>query len=160
MAEQARPCWSRPPPAASPRARSPSGAAPATAWKSWTAWPKARTWWCPRTSSSMPKATSRRRWRDSGRRPVTRTTATHRPPGIHTPDTRCRLKIRTGSTDMLGRIIEWSVRNVVLVLVMTVAVIAAGVYAVMNTPLDAQPDLSDVQVIVYTDVPGQAPQVV
>ncbi|TWI11496.1 efflux RND transporter permease subunit [Aerolutibacter ruishenii] len=61
---------------------------------------------------------------------------------------------------MLGRLIEWSVRNVFLVLVMALTVVAAGTYAVMNTPLDAQPDLSDVQVIVFTEVPGQAPQVV
>ncbi len=61
---------------------------------------------------------------------------------------------------MLGRLIEWSVRNIFLVLVMTIAVVAGGIYAVMRTPLDAQPDLSDVQVIVFTEVPGQAPQVV
>ncbi len=61
---------------------------------------------------------------------------------------------------MLGRLIEWSVRNIFLVLIATFALAAAGIYAVINTPLDAQPDLSDVQVIVYTDVPGQAPQVV
>ncbi len=61
---------------------------------------------------------------------------------------------------MLGRLIEWSVRNVFLILVMALAVIAGGVYAVVHTPLDAQPDLSDVQVIVFTEVPGQAPQVV
>ena len=61
---------------------------------------------------------------------------------------------------MLGRIIEWSVRNVFLVLLATFFVVAAGVYAVMRTPLDAVPDLSDVQVIIYTEYPGQAPQVV
>ena len=61
---------------------------------------------------------------------------------------------------MLGRIIEWSARNVFLVLLSTFFVIAAGVYAVMRTPLDAIPDLSDVQVIIYTEYPGQAPQVV
>src|SRR5450830_872926 len=61
---------------------------------------------------------------------------------------------------MLGRIIEWSVRNVFLVLLGTLFVVAAGVYAVMRTPLDAIPDLSDVQVIIYTEYPGQAPQVV
>jgi Cu(I)/Ag(I) efflux system membrane protein CusA/SilA len=61
---------------------------------------------------------------------------------------------------MLGRIIEWSVRNVFLVLLGTIFVVAAGVYAVMRTPLDAIPDLSDVQVIIYTEYPGQAPQVV
>ena len=61
---------------------------------------------------------------------------------------------------MLGRIIEWSVRNVFLVLLATLFVIAAGVYSVLRTPLDAIPDLSDVQVIIYTEYPGQAPQVV
>jgi copper/silver efflux system protein len=61
---------------------------------------------------------------------------------------------------MLGRIIEWSARNLFLVLLGTVFTIGAGIYAVMKTPLDAIPDLSDVQVIIYTDYPGQAPQVV
>ena len=61
---------------------------------------------------------------------------------------------------MLGRLIEWSVRNVFLVLVMALAIVAGGIYALTNTPLDAQPDLSDVQVIVFTEYPGQAPQVV
>ncbi len=61
---------------------------------------------------------------------------------------------------MLANIIEWSGRNRFLVLLATLLVIAAGVYAVMRTPLDALPDLSDVQVIVYTEYPGQAPQVV
>jgi len=61
---------------------------------------------------------------------------------------------------MLGRIIEWSVRNVFLVLLSTFFIVAAGVYAVIKTPLDAIPDLSDVQVIIYTEYPGQAPQVV
>jgi len=61
---------------------------------------------------------------------------------------------------MLGSIIEWSVRNVFLVLLATLFLIAAGVYAVVRTPLDAIPDLSDVQVIIYTEYPGQAPQVV
>ncbi len=61
---------------------------------------------------------------------------------------------------MLARLIEWSVRNVFLVLVMALAITAAGIYAVARTPLDALPDLSDVQVIVFTEVPGQAPQVV
>jgi len=61
---------------------------------------------------------------------------------------------------MLNRIIEWSVRNVFLVLLGTVFIIAAGVYAVLSTPVDAIPDLSDVQVIVYAEYPGQAPQVI
>jgi Cu(I)/Ag(I) efflux system membrane protein CusA/SilA len=61
---------------------------------------------------------------------------------------------------MLNRIIEWSVRNVFLVLLATLFIVAAGIYAVLKTPVDAIPDLSDVQVIIYTDYPGQAPQVV
>jgi len=61
---------------------------------------------------------------------------------------------------MLNRIIEWSARNVFLVLLGTVFIVGAGVYAVAKTPLDAIPDLSDVQVIIYTEYPGQAPQVV
>ena len=61
---------------------------------------------------------------------------------------------------MLARLIEWSLRNVFLVLVATLAITAAGLYALARTPLDALPDLSDVQVIVFTEVPGQAPQVV
>ncbi|HET9049747.1 MAG TPA: CusA/CzcA family heavy metal efflux RND transporter, partial [Chiayiivirga sp.] len=61
---------------------------------------------------------------------------------------------------MLSRLITWSGRNRFLVLLATLFVIAAGVHAVLKTPLDALPDLSDVQVIVQTDYPGQAPQVV
>ncbi|WP_367027307.1 CusA/CzcA family heavy metal efflux RND transporter [Methylococcus sp. ANG] len=61
---------------------------------------------------------------------------------------------------MLAHVIDWSLRNVFLVLLATVAVVAAGIYAVVRTPLDALPDLSDAQVIVYTEFPGQAPQVV
>ncbi len=61
---------------------------------------------------------------------------------------------------MLARIIEWSSRNPFLVLLATLFIVIAGVIAVMKTPLDALPDLSDVQVIVYTEYPGQAPQVV
>jgi Cu(I)/Ag(I) efflux system membrane protein CusA/SilA len=61
---------------------------------------------------------------------------------------------------MLANIIDWSGRNRVLVLLATLFVVLAGIYAVIRTPLDALPDLSDVQVIVYTEFPGQAPQVV
>lgn len=61
---------------------------------------------------------------------------------------------------MLNRIIEWCVRNVFLVLLATFFVVAWGIYAVLKTPVDAIPDLSDVQVIIYTEYPGQAPQVV
>ncbi|HEX4945006.1 MAG TPA: efflux RND transporter permease subunit, partial [Usitatibacteraceae bacterium] len=61
---------------------------------------------------------------------------------------------------MLDALITWSARNRFLVLLATIAVTAAGIYAVVKTPLDALPDLSDVQVIIYTEFPGQAPQVV
>ena len=61
---------------------------------------------------------------------------------------------------MLKRIIEWSVNNKLLVLVFTALAVAAGVIAVRRTPLEALPDLSDVQVIVQTDYEGQAPQIV
>ncbi len=61
---------------------------------------------------------------------------------------------------MLEKIIEASVRNRFLVLVCTAIVAAAGLYALLRTPVDAIPDLSDVQVIVFTEYPGQAPQVV
>jgi len=61
---------------------------------------------------------------------------------------------------MIGRLIELCARNKILVLLATLMVAGAGVWSVANTPLDALPDLSDTQVIVYTDYPGQAPQVV
>src|SRR6266853_3982241 len=61
---------------------------------------------------------------------------------------------------MLAAIIRWSSRNVLLIRMATVFAAAAGAYAVSRTPLDAIPDLSDPQVIVYTEYPGQAPQVV
>ena len=61
---------------------------------------------------------------------------------------------------MLEKIIEASVKNRFLVIIFTVIIALAGVYALMRTPVDAIPDLSDVQVIVFTEYPGQAPQVV
>ncbi|HEY6898791.1 MAG TPA: efflux RND transporter permease subunit, partial [Rhodocyclaceae bacterium] len=61
---------------------------------------------------------------------------------------------------MLTHLIDWSGRNRFLVLLATLFVVIAGIYAVLKTPIDALPDLSDVQVIVYTEYPGQAPQVV
>ena len=61
---------------------------------------------------------------------------------------------------MLNNIIEWSLRNRFLVVLTTLFAICWGVYAMYNTPLDAIPDLSDVQVIIFTEFPGQAPQVV
>jgi Cu(I)/Ag(I) efflux system membrane protein CusA/SilA len=61
---------------------------------------------------------------------------------------------------MLSKIIDWSARNRALVLLATLFITLGGIFAVLKTPLDALPDLSDVQVIVYTEFPGQAPQVV
>jgi Cu(I)/Ag(I) efflux system membrane protein CusA/SilA len=61
---------------------------------------------------------------------------------------------------MLNKLIDWAARNRFLVLLATLFIIAAGTLAVLRTPIDALPDLSDVQVIVYTEAPGQAPQVV
>ncbi len=61
---------------------------------------------------------------------------------------------------MLSKIIAWSGRNRFLVLLATLFIVVGGVFAVLRTPIDALPDLSDVQVIVYTEYPGQAPQVV
>jgi len=61
---------------------------------------------------------------------------------------------------MLASLIDWSGRNRFLVLLATLFVVVAGTFAVLRTPIDALPDLSDVQVIVYTEYPGQAPQVV
>jgi Cu(I)/Ag(I) efflux system membrane protein CusA/SilA len=61
---------------------------------------------------------------------------------------------------MLRRIIEWSVANRFIVLVLTGFLAAAGVVALRRTPLEALPDLSDVQVIVQTDYEGQAPQII
>ena len=61
---------------------------------------------------------------------------------------------------MIEKIIELSIKNKFLVILMTLFVIVGGIYAVLRTPVDAIPDLSDVQVIIFTEYPGQAPQVV
>ena len=61
---------------------------------------------------------------------------------------------------MLRFLIRWSLHNPFLIVAMTLLIMAVGGYALWRTPLDAIPDLSDVQVIVYTEYPGQAPQVV
>src|SRR5512133_1673189 len=61
---------------------------------------------------------------------------------------------------MLTRIIDFSLRNKFIVLIGTIGLVLGGVYAVRNIPLDAIPDLSDTQVIIYTEWPGQAPQIV
>src|SRR5215468_2771998 len=61
---------------------------------------------------------------------------------------------------MLKGIIDFSLKNKFIVLLGTLGLVLGGVYAVKNIPLDAIPDLSDVQVIVYTEWPGQAPQII
>jgi Cu(I)/Ag(I) efflux system membrane protein CusA/SilA len=67
---------------------------------------------------------------------------------------------RSTERGLLARVIDWSVAHRVAVLVATLALSLAGVWAVWRTPVDAIPDLSDVQVIVMTEWPGQAPQLV
>ncbi|UCF66102.1 MAG: efflux RND transporter permease subunit, partial [Acidobacteriota bacterium] len=61
---------------------------------------------------------------------------------------------------MIERIIEGCVHNKLMVIIVTLAVVVGGVVAMLSIPLDAIPDLSDVQVIIFTSFPGQAPQVV
>ncbi len=61
---------------------------------------------------------------------------------------------------MLEKIIDWSIENKYMVVLATIAITLAGIQALRTTPLDAIPDLSDVQVIIFTEYPGQAPQLV
>ena len=61
---------------------------------------------------------------------------------------------------MIAKLIRWSITNRILVLLATLMVCAWGVFAVIKTPLDALPDLSDVQVIIRTTYPGQAPRII
>jgi len=61
---------------------------------------------------------------------------------------------------MLEKIIDWSIRNRFLVVIATILIVVGGIYSLKTTPIDAIPDLSDVQVIVFTEYAGQAPQVV
>ena len=61
---------------------------------------------------------------------------------------------------IIAKIIEWSINNKILVIILTAALIFGGIWAIQNTPVDAIPDLSDVQVIIFTKYPGQGPQIV
>lgn len=61
---------------------------------------------------------------------------------------------------MIASIIHWSIKNRFFVILSTLIMFGFGIYSVKQTPIDAIPDLSDVQVIVKTSFPGQAPQVV
>lgn len=61
---------------------------------------------------------------------------------------------------MIAKLIRWSVGNRVLVMLATLFLVAWGVFSLRSLPIDALPDLSDVQVIIRTSYPGQAPQIV
>lgn len=61
---------------------------------------------------------------------------------------------------MIAHLIRWSVRNRFFVVLGMLALVGAGLWAVRSTPIDALPDLSDVQVVIRTSYPGQAPQIV
>ena len=61
---------------------------------------------------------------------------------------------------MLEKLIEWSIKNKFLVIMVTIFVIGAGIWSIVTTPVDAIPDLSDVQVIVYTEYEGQSPRII
>jgi len=60
----------------------------------------------------------------------------------------------------IAKLIEWSINNKFMVIILTLALIGGGIWALKNIPVDAQPDLSDVQVIIFTEYPGQGPQIV
>ncbi len=60
----------------------------------------------------------------------------------------------------IAKLIEWSINNKFMVIILTLALIGGGIWALQNIPVDAQPDLSDVQVIIFTEYPGQGPQIV
>ena len=60
----------------------------------------------------------------------------------------------------VAKVIDWSVNNKLLVVAFMITLLVAGIFAIKNTPLDAIPDLSDTQVIIRTDFPGQSPQIV
>ena len=59
---------------------------------------------------------------------------------------------------LIQKLIEWSINNKFLVILFTAALILGGIWAIFNTKVDAIPDLSDVQVIIYTEYPGQGPR--
>jgi Cu(I)/Ag(I) efflux system membrane protein CusA/SilA len=61
---------------------------------------------------------------------------------------------------MISRVIEFSARNPFLIIVLIVGILAGGAWAMVNTPLDAIPDLSDVQVIVYTRWEDRSPDII
>jgi copper/silver efflux system protein len=60
----------------------------------------------------------------------------------------------------VAKVIEWSVKNPLIISILALVILVGGIFAVQNTPLDAIPDLSDTQVIIRTDFDGQAPQII
>src|SRR2546428_98050 len=76
------------------------------------------------------------------------------------PISRSEVTAAGNSETLIDRIIEWSARNKFLVFILTIFALAAGFYGLIHTPLDAIPDLSDVQVIVYTEWEGRSPDLV
>lgn len=67
---------------------------------------------------------------------------------------------RDPSKSLIARLISWSIANQLIVLFLSAALAVSGWLALQNTPLDAIPDLTDTQVIIRTDFPGQSPQIV
>src|SRR5210317_1518681 len=61
---------------------------------------------------------------------------------------------------MIRKIIDFSLKNRIFIIIMTIITIMLGIWAMTNTPVDAIPDLSDLQVIIFSEYPGQTPQVV
>jgi Cu(I)/Ag(I) efflux system membrane protein CusA/SilA len=61
---------------------------------------------------------------------------------------------------MLQKIIEWSIQNKFMVILAVLFLIGWGIYSMLSTPIDAIPDMSDVQVIIYTEYPGQSPRII
>ncbi len=72
----------------------------------------------------------------------------------------CEMLSNKKNDGLIVRTIEWSIENKLLVVILTAVLIAVGVWSIKNIPVDAIPDLSDVQVIIYTDYPGQSPKIV
>jgi Cu(I)/Ag(I) efflux system membrane protein CusA/SilA len=79
---------------------------------------------------------------------------------VRNPQSLADAPNRETANTLTGRIIAFSARNPFLVVILTILGIAAGIYALYQTPLDAIPDLSDVQVIVYTDWEGRSPDLI
>lgn len=71
-----------------------------------------------------------------------------------------RMQAEVKNNNMIVAIIRWSIHNRFFVLLATAILVGVGIFSIRNTPVDAIPDLSDVQVIIKTSYPGQAPQVV